>query len=96
MARDVLSRRQIPEAIQVISIIDEAKSMIELRNLLVQSSIVVGGRVTPSDRAEPEITVTPDQLVRLADAIFAWKERLNVARQLKLMPALHLIGNSGS
>lgn len=95
-ARDVLSRRQIPEAIQLISIIDEAKSMIELRNLLVHSSIVAGGRVTPSDKAQPEITVTPDQLVRLADAIFTWKERLSIARQQKLMPALHLIGNSGT
>jgi hypothetical protein len=96
LVRDVLSRRQIPEAIQVISIIDEAKSMIELRNMLVHSSIVAGGRVTPSDKAQPEITVTPDQLVRLADAIFTWKERLSIARQLKLMPALHLIGNSGA
>ena len=95
VARDVLSRRQIPEAIQVISIIDEAKSMIELRNLLVHSSILAGGRVTPSDKAQHEVTVTPDQLVRLADDIFTWKERLSVARQLKLMPALHLIGNSG-
>jgi hypothetical protein len=70
VARDVLSRRKIPEAIQVVSIIDEAKSMIELRNLLVHSSIVAGGRVTPSDKTQTEITVSPDQLVRLADAIF--------------------------
>jgi hypothetical protein len=96
VARDVLSRRQVPEAIQVIAIIDEAKSMIELRNRLVHSSIVAGGRVTPSDKGQPENTVTPDQLVRLADAIFTWKERLSIARQLKLTPVLHLIGNSGN
>lgn len=96
VARDVLSRRQIPEAIQVVSIIDEAKSMIELRNLLVHSSIVAGGRVTPSDKAQPEITVTPDQLVRLADAIFTWKERLSATRQLQLTPALQRMEHNGT
>ena len=35
-----------------------------------------------------ELNVTPKQLVELAKAIFTWKELLNSARQLRLMPAL--------
>lgn len=59
-----------------------------LGGLLVHFSIAAGGRVTPSDKSQPEIMVTLDQLVRLADAIFTWKERLRIARQLQLMPVL--------
>jgi hypothetical protein len=52
--------------------------------------------VTPSDKAQPEITVTPDQLVRLADAIFTWKERLSATRQLQLTPALQRMEHNGT
>jgi hypothetical protein len=88
VVREVLSQLQIAEGSQLISIVDEARSLIELRNTLVHSSIVAGGGVTPSDSARPEMTVTPEQLTELADTIFTWKERLSVTRQLQLVPAL--------
>jgi hypothetical protein len=96
IAREVLSRQQIPEANQFISTIEEARSLIDLRNTLVDSSIVAGGRVRPSDRARSQMTVTPEQLTDLADAIFTWKERLNVTRQKQLMPALQRMRHSGT
>jgi hypothetical protein len=86
--RDALTRLQIPEADHVVSIIDQARPLIELRNVLVHSAILTDGRVVPSDRPQPERVVTPGQLTELADAIFNWKERLNAACQLQLMPAL--------
>jgi hypothetical protein len=94
--RDVLSRQKIAEAGELIAIVDEGRPLIELRNTLVHSSIVAGGRVRPSDRARSDMTVTPEQLTQLADAIFNWKERLSATRQLQLMPALQRMEQNGA
>jgi hypothetical protein len=93
--RDVLSRQKIAEADELIRIVDEGRPLIELRNTFVHSSIVAGGRVRPSDKARSDMTVTPEQLTQLADAIFDWKERLSATRQLKLMPALQRTEQNG-
>ena len=45
--RDVLSRQKIAEADELMKIVDEGRPLIELRNTLVHSSIVAGGRVRP-------------------------------------------------
>jgi hypothetical protein len=96
VVREALSQRQIAEACLLISIIDEGRSLIELRNFLVHSSIVAGGRVTPSNKDQPEITITPERLTQLAEAIFTWKERLSVARQMQLIPAFQRMGHRGT
>jgi hypothetical protein len=96
VVREVLSRQKIAEASQLIAIVDEVRPLIELRNILVHSSIVAGGRVRPSDEARSDMTVTPEQLTQLADTIFTWKERLSAARQLKLMPALQRMVHHGT
>jgi hypothetical protein len=44
VVREVLSRQKIAEASQLIAIVDEVRPLIELRNILVHSSIVAGGR----------------------------------------------------
>lgn len=93
---EVLSRQKIAEAGQLIAIVDEGRPLIELRNTLVHSSIVAGGRVRPSDKARADMTVTPEQLTQLADAIFTWKERLSATRQLRLMPALQRMEKNGT
>lgn len=49
--REVLSRQKIAEAGQLIAIVDEVRPLIELRNTLLHSSIVAGGRVRPSDKS---------------------------------------------
>jgi hypothetical protein len=96
VVREVLSRRKIAEATQLIAIVDETRPLIELRNILVHSSIVAGGRVRASDKARSDMTVTPEQLTQLADTIFTWKERLSVTRQLQLMPALQRMEHNGT
>ena len=92
---DVLSRQRIAEASELVAIVDEVRPLIDLRNTLVHSSIVAGGRVRPSDKTRSDITVTPEQLTKLADTIFTWKERLSAARQLRLMPALQRMKENG-
>ena len=86
--REELTQLRLPEADQLISIIDHARPLIERRNLLVHSCILAEGRVVPSDRSLSELTVTPEQLTDLAESIFTWKERLSATRQLSLVPAL--------
>jgi hypothetical protein len=88
--RDALSGLQIPEADHLVSIVDQARPLIELRNVLVHSAILTQGRVVPSDKSQPERIITPQQLTDLAEAIFTWKERLNAAFQLQLLPVLQL------
>jgi hypothetical protein len=94
--RDVLSRQKIAEAGELIAIVDEGRPLIDLRNTLVHSSTVAGGRVRPSDKARSQMTVTPEQLTKLADTIFTWKERLSATRQLRLMPALQRMKHNGA
>jgi hypothetical protein len=96
VVREVLSPRKLAEAGELIAIVDEGRPLIEHRNTLVHSSIVAGGRVRPSDKARSDITVTPEQLTQLADAIFTWKERLSATRQLRLMPALQRMEQNGT
>jgi hypothetical protein len=93
---DTLARLQMPEADDVVSIIDEGRPLIELRNVLVHSAILTKGRVVPSDKSQPVRVVTPGQLTDLAEAIFTWKERLNAACQLQLIPALRRLTGSDS
>jgi hypothetical protein len=95
VVREVLSREKIAEATQLIAIVDEGRPLIELRNILVHSSIVARGRLRPSDKTRSDMTVTPAQLTQLADTIFNWKERLSVTRQLQLMPALQRMKHNG-
>jgi hypothetical protein len=96
VVREVLFRLKLVEAGELIAIVDEGRPLIELRNTLVHSSIVAGGRVRPSDKARSDMTVTPEQLTQLADTIFTWKERLTATRQLQLMPALQRMEHNGT
>jgi len=86
--RNELKRLRLSEADELISIIDSARSLIEMRNVLVHSCVLAKGRVVPSDRSQSELKITPEQLTELAEKIFPWKEHLSAARQLRLMPAL--------
>jgi hypothetical protein len=45
LVRELLTRQQIAEAGPLVFLVDEARPMIELRNVLVHSCILAGGRV---------------------------------------------------
>jgi hypothetical protein len=75
-------------AAEVLGLLEESKTLIEQRNELVHASILAKGRVIPNDPSRAEFRVTPDQLTDLAERAFDWKERLNAAVQLRLLPAL--------
>lgn len=75
-------------AAEVLGILEESKGLVEQRNSLVHASVLAKGRVIPNDPNRSEFYVTPEALMDLADHAWNWKERLNAAVQLRLMPAL--------
>jgi hypothetical protein len=75
----------------VLEILNEAKGLLEQRNLLIHGSVYAKGRVVPNDIAKGEFYVTPESLTELADKAFNWKERLNSKIQRELLPSLREI-----
>jgi hypothetical protein len=87
-ARDQLERLRSAVARELIDLLDEGRPLFDKRNVLLHSCILGGGRVISFQEDSPLPPVTPEQLARLAEAIFAWKERLSASRQLRLIPVL--------
>ena len=83
-------------AAEVLKLLDESKELVEQRNSLVHASVLAKGRVIPNDPGKSEFYVTPEALTALADQVFNWKERLNAAVQLRLLPALRERANDGT
>src|SRR5262245_8741141 len=83
-------------AAEVLGLLEESKDLIEQRNSLVHASVLAKGRVIPNDPKEPEFYVTPEALTALSEQAFNWKERLNAAVQLRLVPALREKANNGT
>ena len=83
-------------AVEVVTILEESKSLIDHRNSLVHASVLAKGHVVPNDPSKSSFTVTPERITSLADQVFTWKERLNAAVQLRLVPALRQRSSNGT
>jgi len=79
-------------------LLEESKLLIDRRNALIHASILAKGRVIPNDSSRLEFSITPEELTALADEAFTWKERLNAAVQLRLLPTLRerIVDNNAS
>jgi hypothetical protein len=74
---------------EVLDLLEESKLLTERRNSLIHAGIFSNGRVKPNDPKIPEYRITPESLNTLADEIWNWKERLNAAVQMRLIPELN-------
>ena len=93
----VAVRRLAPPSVaEILAILEESNELIDRRNSLVHGSVLAKGRVIPNDPGKAEFFVTPEALTALANQVFNWKERLNAAVQLKLLPALREKVNNGA
>ena len=81
---------------QVVELLEEAQELIEQRNSLVHASVLAKGRVIPNDPKKAEFHVSPEALADLAERILHWKERLDVAVQRTLLPALRASATNGT
>jgi len=76
------------------SALREAQTLFSKRNFLVHSQIFAGGRVVSNRRNASIQKVVVDDLVQLAEQIFACKERLWLHRSRHLLPMLDLAGRA--
>jgi len=72
------------------NILDEAKELFSRRNKLVHGRLFAGGRLVSNRLASADRRISQDDIVRLAEDLFNWKERLWVCRYRKLIPLLEL------
>jgi hypothetical protein len=66
----------------------EARELFEKRNALVHGRIYAGGRLVSNRIDVPTKSVSPEELVDLAERIFTCKEHINVHRCRSLLPLL--------
>lgn len=85
---EVVKKLSFSSAHEVINLLEESKALTEKRNSLVHASVLSKGRVIPNDPKISEYRITAEELTSLADEVFHWKERLNAAIQLRLIPAI--------
>ena len=72
----------------MLALLKVAKALIKQHNSLVHSCVLAKGRVLPNTPRDQEFFVTAESLIALAEQAFYWKEGLNAAVQLRVVPAL--------
>jgi hypothetical protein len=58
------------------------------QNQLVHGRLFSGGRLVSTRIGKPDQRISGDEIVRLAEAIFNWKERVWLCRCRQLLPLL--------
>lgn len=66
----------------------EAKALFEQRNELVHGRLFAGGRLVSNRIDQSDRRVSQEDIVRLAEQIFSWKERLWLCRCRHVLPLL--------
>jgi hypothetical protein len=93
-ARRLLNDLELADMPAAITLLDEGRALFEARNALVHGRIYAGGRLVSNRRDTSERRVTPQEITRLADQIFAWKERIWSYRWKSLAPRLASVSRS--
>ncbi len=86
--RELLESLPLSESKAAVLIVLEGVALIQRRNLLIHACVLSRGRIVPSDKTQSEFVITPEELTKLADDIFSWKERLAASIQRQLIPAI--------
>ena len=79
---------QCPSLVDLQPVLKDAKGLFAQRNQLVHGRLFAGGRLVSSRIGKPDQCISGDEVVRLAEAIFNWKERLWLCRCRQLLPLL--------
>ncbi len=70
------------------SLLAEVDGLLARRNLLIHGCLLAGGRITSGRSGVEEKRTSVEELNALAEAIFAWKERLSSFRWRRVEPLL--------
>jgi hypothetical protein len=87
-AQDIVSGLNAEGLSELMSKLDEATTLFDMRNALVHGTILGSTEVVVSRVTGREQPVSPDALTSLANDIFAVKEHINKNRQRVLEPIL--------
>lgn len=87
-ARRLVGELESPSLAELQTVLKEAKGLFAQRNQLVHGRLFSGGRLVSSRIGKPDQRISGDQIVRLAEEIFNWKERLWLCRCRHLLPLL--------
>lgn len=89
-ALKLVGRLQSPSLADLEAALKEAKVLFAQRNQLVHGRLFSGGRLVSSriGKGKPDQLLSGDQIVRLAEDIFNWKERVWACRCRQLLPVL--------
>jgi hypothetical protein len=85
------SNTEVQSALAVL--LAEVDGLLAQRNMLIHGCLLAGGRITSGRSGVDEKRTSVEELNSLADAIFAWKERLWIFRWKLVEPLL--AGNPG-
>jgi hypothetical protein len=70
------------------TLLAEVDVLLAQRNTLIHGCLLAGGRITSGRSGVEERRTSVDELTALAEAIFAWKERLSSFRWKRVEPLL--------
>jgi hypothetical protein len=87
-ARELVKRLRSPELKELAEALKAANDLFARRNELVHGRLFAGGRLVSNRAGKPEQRISQEDISRLADDLFNWKERLWVCRFRQLLPLL--------
>ena len=77
-----------PELTELQAILKEAKVLFQQRNELVHGRLFAGGRLVSNRIGQSDRRISQEDVVRLAEQLFNWKERLWLSRCKHVLPLL--------
>ena len=75
-----------PELNELRAILKDAKELFQQRNELVHGRLFAGGRLLSNRIGHSERRVSQEDIVRFAEQLFNWKERLWLSRCRHVLP----------
>jgi hypothetical protein len=84
LVRDLKS----PDLTDLQATLKDAKALFEQRNELVHGRLFSGGRLVSNRVGQSDRRVSQEDVVRLAEQLFNWKERLWLCRCRHVLPLL--------
>jgi len=92
-ARSLIRKLKTSDLSGLLATLEDAKVLFKQRNELVHGRLFAGGRLVSSRTRVPTKHVSPDEITRLAEQIFSWKEQIWMHR-CRLLPLLSELNGS--
>jgi hypothetical protein len=92
-AERLARRLTAPGLPDFVATLRAARKLFMQRNELIHGRLFAGGKLMPPGESKPTKTISPDELVAFAEAVWTCKEQLSVYRSRIVLPALESMRN---